>query len=178
MSCRLRSHLFSQSLRGLLINADRVAFRAFPQAKTFSFGQNCSKIHEVLIFVTTHARHRFVLDRFPVFCFDEIPARAVVANQTSGLPAGKQELLRNFDRDSWNHLLVMLITKYVKVVAPHSSDPFLVTALPPPTLEGQRNSQKIYVSSVLTLPLGPLTCGLNQNDPLPLSFLSPKGGKT
>lgn len=77
--------------------------------------------------MTTHARHRFVLDRFPVFCFDEIPARAVVANQTSGLPAGKQELLRNFDRDSWNHLLVMLITKYVKVVAPHSSQPFLVT---------------------------------------------------
>ena len=85
-----RSSRFSQPVRRLLISAARVTFRAFPQAKASSFGQNLGEIHEVLITGTTDARGHLLLDRFRVLCVDEVPIRAVVADETTRLSAGVQ----------------------------------------------------------------------------------------
>ncbi len=45
------SRVFSQPVQRFLVGAARVTFRAFPQAKTSSFGPNLSEVHGVDVFL-------------------------------------------------------------------------------------------------------------------------------
>jgi hypothetical protein len=72
----------------------------------------------------SYARSQFVLDGFSVFRVDEIPIRAVIADETTGLLADVEQLLGRVAREFERHLGVMLVAEYAKVLCRKGTQPF------------------------------------------------------
>jgi hypothetical protein len=79
----------------------------------------------VAIITTTDARADFLFGCVCVLFVDEVPLRAVVADETTGLLAGIEERLYGIAPGLWDHLSVILVAKYAKIFPRTGTLPFL-----------------------------------------------------
>jgi hypothetical protein len=75
-----------------------------------------------------HARLDLRLAPVSVLGLDRVPLRAVVVDETTGLPAGISECLCRFATALQEHLGVMFIAKHVKVFSRTGTQPFVLTS--------------------------------------------------
>lgn len=90
-------------------------------------GNHLSEIHELPIIGTADPGRGFLFDSLCVSCVDEVSMRAIVSDQTAGLLAGVQHLLRMLAKESRKHLRVMLVAKYVKILSRTGTPSLLFT---------------------------------------------------